>query len=355
MSERVSIRDLAKAAGVSRTTVSLALRDSHNISAPVRKRIQDLAAQMNYRSHPMLASLMEQIRIKRKLRDEETIAFVTSDLSPDDWKTTGWMWEIWKGAAEEANRFGFRLERFSAGPGGKNSSSLAKVLYHRGIRGLLFGPMPWPHPIFSMPWENFVPVACTVSTGIKELPLVKSNHHRNIVTLFAKLKALGAHSIGAVISEEDDLRIERAWSGGGHSFTLDSADVKTNLLRLSHDDAFDEFAAWYRRVKPDVIVGIKTNVIQNFIQKLGLIPGIDIAYASLNVLPDEKVETAGIFQDPFYLGRKAIQYISKSIYDQSLGLPEHSEAIVIDGKFVDGKSLDPLRKQKSKARPSKLR
>ena len=43
MKDRVSIRDLAKSAGVSRTTVSLALRDSHKISLAVRKRIQELA------------------------------------------------------------------------------------------------------------------------------------------------------------------------------------------------------------------------------------------------------------------------------------------------------------------------
>ena len=341
MKDRVSIRDLAKSAGVSRTTVSLALRDSHKISLAVRKRIQELAERSNYRSHPIVSALMRQIRVKRRVRYEEVVAFISSDLSQESWKAWGWNMEMWGGAAAEANRLGFRLESFWAGPAAANSRQLANTLYHRGIRGLIFAPMPWPHPVFSMPWEKFVSVACTASTGIKELPVVRSNHSRGMIQLLRKLGELGAKSIGIVITEEDDLRIERAWSTGVGSYCLDDGRNTAHLLRLSSYSQFKEFASWFRRVRPDVVVLLRKEVL-SFLEKLGLRPGTDIAWASLNVASAELESTAGLYQDPAYLGARAVQFISNVICDQTFGLPEHAESVLVDGRFVGGTSLAPL-------------
>ena len=46
--ERVTIRDVAKKAGVSITTVSKALNDYTDVNPDTRKHIQEIARQMNY-------------------------------------------------------------------------------------------------------------------------------------------------------------------------------------------------------------------------------------------------------------------------------------------------------------------
>ena len=349
MKDRVSIRDLAKTAGVSRTTVSLALRDSHKISVAVRKRIQELAERSNYRSHPIVSALMRQIRVKRRVKYEEVVAFISSDPTPEGWKAWSWTLEVWEGAFAEANRLGFRLESFWAGPAAASSRQRANTLYHRGIRGLVFAPMPWPHPVFSMPWEKFVSVACTASTGIKELPVVRSNHNRGMIQLLRNLGDRGAKSIGIVITEEDDLRIERAWSSGVGSFCLDEGRNTAHLLRLTSYSQFKEFASWFQRVRPDVVVLLRKEVL-SFLEKLGLRPGTDIAWACLNVAKVELGSTAGFYQDPSYLGARAVQFISNAICDQSFGLPEHAESVVVEGRIVGGTSLDPLGLSKKPAR-----
>lgn len=358
MSERISIRDLAKIAGVSRTTVSLALRDSHRISPAVRKHVQELAAKHHYQSHPMVAALMQQIRSKKRVHGEETIAFITSESTPEEWRTRQSVLDLWEGASSEATRFGFHLERFWAGPGARNSKSLANMLYHRGIRGLLFAPMLWPHPVLSMPWEKFVQLACTASTGVRELPVVRSNQIRGARLLLGHVAELGAKSIGVVISEEDDLRIERRWSLGVHAFGLEKRNVKTELLLLPNYDEFDSFARWFKRARPDVLVCLRHTTVGSFLEKLDCKPGVDLAFASLDVSSETLGKIAGFYQDPFYLGRKAIQYISKSIYDQTLGLPDHPESIVVDGRLVDGDSLNPLKNggaTKAKSKPKRKR
>ena len=56
----VTIKDIAKMAGVSHTTVSRALNDSPLIKEATRKKIQELASQMNYVPNFNAKSLVNQ-------------------------------------------------------------------------------------------------------------------------------------------------------------------------------------------------------------------------------------------------------------------------------------------------------
>lgn len=56
----VTIKDIAKALGVSTSTVSRALRDSYEINPETKKAILECARQMNYRPNPIALSLKKQ-------------------------------------------------------------------------------------------------------------------------------------------------------------------------------------------------------------------------------------------------------------------------------------------------------
>lgn len=57
MFQAVTIKDIAEALSVSPSTVSRALRDSHEVSAATKKLITDYAKKINYRSNPVAQSL----------------------------------------------------------------------------------------------------------------------------------------------------------------------------------------------------------------------------------------------------------------------------------------------------------
>jgi LacI family transcriptional regulator/LacI family repressor for deo operon, udp, cdd, tsx, nupC, and nupG len=69
----VSIQDIAEAAGVSHSTVSRALHDSHLISPEVRQRIQELAHEMGYTPNAVAQSL--------KGRRTNTVGLVVTSIS----------------------------------------------------------------------------------------------------------------------------------------------------------------------------------------------------------------------------------------------------------------------------------
>jgi DNA-binding LacI/PurR family transcriptional regulator len=58
--EAVTIKDIAKALGLSTSTVSRALRDSHEISAETKGLVMDYAAKINYKPNPIALSLKER-------------------------------------------------------------------------------------------------------------------------------------------------------------------------------------------------------------------------------------------------------------------------------------------------------
>ncbi|MBC7904041.1 MAG: LacI family DNA-binding transcriptional regulator [Gemmatimonadaceae bacterium] len=58
--EAVTIKDIAKALGISTSTVSRALRDSHEISAETKQLVLECAEKLNYRPNPIALSLKER-------------------------------------------------------------------------------------------------------------------------------------------------------------------------------------------------------------------------------------------------------------------------------------------------------
>ena len=57
---RISLKDLATRLNVSIATVSRALRNSHEVSEDMRKRVQNLARELNYRPNPFAQSLRKE-------------------------------------------------------------------------------------------------------------------------------------------------------------------------------------------------------------------------------------------------------------------------------------------------------
>src|SRR6187401_561277 len=76
MLRAATIRELAKAAGLSASGVSYALRGNPRISADTVARVRQLAQELGYKPDLRVASLMARIRSTRHSRDRETLAFV---------------------------------------------------------------------------------------------------------------------------------------------------------------------------------------------------------------------------------------------------------------------------------------
>ena len=71
--EAVTIRDIAQALGLSTSTVSRALRDSHEISTETKRRVLEHARSIHYQPNPIAVSLRE--------RKSRSIGIIVSEIA----------------------------------------------------------------------------------------------------------------------------------------------------------------------------------------------------------------------------------------------------------------------------------
>jgi LacI family transcriptional regulator len=147
--KRVTLHDLAKQLGVSHTTVALALKNHHRISAKRREQVQKLAKEMGYQPDPFLSGLAAYRRTKSAAKFQGVIAWINHWSQPESLRGFGEFDGYWQGANEAAKRFGYQLEEVQW-PEDCSAKRLERILLARGIQGVL---IPSHHR--TPAWENF--------------------------------------------------------------------------------------------------------------------------------------------------------------------------------------------------------
>src|SRR5690349_594102 len=127
-----TLQTIANAAGVSRMTVSRALRNDPVLPRQTRERIQKLARELGYRPNPLVATLMSQVRAARVPRQTLTIAHVTTTYPPGEWRRYFFTRECIEGATARAAEQGFTLEEFCIKEPGMTSRRMSQILRTRG-------------------------------------------------------------------------------------------------------------------------------------------------------------------------------------------------------------------------------
>src|SRR5256885_16225015 len=81
-----TLREIARRAGVSHTTISLSLRNHPSIPERTRVRLRRLADRLGYRSNVLVSALMSQVRSKQQKSAPEVVGFLTGGPAGDAWK-----------------------------------------------------------------------------------------------------------------------------------------------------------------------------------------------------------------------------------------------------------------------------
>jgi len=121
--QEISIEDIARAAGVSHSTVSRALRDNPLISADVRERIQQLAHEMGYTPNAIAQSLQR--------RRTSTIGLVVTSIADPFWG------DVMKGVEEVARAAGFSVILSASHNDPDQEMTIIETFHRRRVDGVL--------------------------------------------------------------------------------------------------------------------------------------------------------------------------------------------------------------------------
>ncbi|MEO8616470.1 MAG: LacI family DNA-binding transcriptional regulator [Luteolibacter sp.] len=340
---RISMRDIGKAVGVSHVTVSLALRDHPRISAAIRARVREVAAELGYRPDPMLTALSHYRKSKANHPIAAAIAWVNAWENPSSLRQFKEFECYWQGASTAAEKYGYRLEEFRVGAT-INPRRLHQILSTRGISGLLLPPQT-PQPDWSdFPWSEYSVVRFGRSLQSPRCHVVTADQVANTLLAFEETRARGYRRIG-FITDESNMRITGHLFESGYLTSQRFVDDSERLpiFVMNHHPVPERkraLASWLETHQADAII---TNMaeVAPMLKSMGIRVPEDVALAGTTVL-DSNIDS-GIDQHPMEIGRVAFLMLNSLINDGSRGIPPIFRQVLVEGSWVDGTCLPDRR------------
>jgi len=328
---RATMADVARAAGVARSTVSRALRNDPTIPASRCAEVKQIAAAIGYRSNPMVSALMAQLHYHRRRDDPFNIAWL--DLWPNTERsvTVPFWKELLAGARARAITFGFDLEVFCVAQDSLSPARLKKILTARSQWGLIIPPVPEGARYFSLDMRGLTGVTIGTSLCTPLMNRVSSNHYQGAHLASERLRAKGFRRIGLVLSRTIDQRIDGKWSGGFLSAQLSwpARERIAPLLLDSEDHA--SFEAWLAGANPDAVLLTEPQIVV-WLNRQKLKRPPQVAWLALDAGPKH---AWGIDHRPEEIGGAAVEQVVGQIYRNTRDSPAVPHTLLLDGLWVE--------------------
>lgn len=329
----ITIRQLAKLAGVSRSTASLAMQNSPKLSAKTRAHVQKTAKKHGYVPDPLTSTLMSHLRVSRKVRRDEKIAYLTWWDTPDQWQHPGneSMW--FRGAQRRAQSLGYDLEPIWASEPGMTASRLGTVLYTRNIRGVVIAPLAKPGGRVDLDFSHLAAAAIGYTVDYPVLHRSAHSHPSGMLIALQQLQSYGYKRIGFANLQNQIKRVGYGWLGGYllHQQGCPPSRRIPALIVKQWNQA--KFAEWFHTHRPDAIVSNHHEPL-NLVAKLGYRVPEDIGFANLDL--HAVYDYAGVDQQPQKVGSATVDLVIGQLLKNEFGLPNPAKTVTIEGLWVDG-------------------
>jgi len=356
MSHKVSIKDIAKALGLSPSTVSYALRDSANISAKTKERVADKAAEMGYQSDPALRQLMSYVRDRRGRVVAHALAFINSSPTPR-WADLGVRAQAMMTAMHKrAETLGYHIDELWIGKAGKDTKTLRRILEARNIKGIILHHHNEAFQLPELNWSQHTVVCFDTLPPNCSYNHVGHSTFRGMRTAMDNLRQLGYRRIGLAIEnrmhavERDQWLASYRFEHTTHSELKTLPECPCKVVdpdlcvanwgyRPQPGTAIldrDYFATWLKETKPDCVLTYERKVLE-WIQEEGLKVPEDIGVALLDC-PLDLHAASGIDQDVAAIGETVVNTLVAQVESNSMGIPDNPKYTRINGVWKSGQT-----------------
>lgn len=325
---RVTIRDIAAAAGVSIMTVSLALRNHPRISPATTERVKAVAEKLGYRPDPEIVRLMTLLHQGREAAQSPTLALV--DLSPYRLPpgSENYCEQVRRGAIARAEALGYIPTSFHQLDYDGDLQRLLGVIHYRGIRGILL--LPPLSPVVLPPdldWSPFSVLAATYAISPLEFHRVVPHQFIDMCRLLQILEQKGHQRIGAIFGENFERRIHYHFTA---AFALKKHDSR--IYRIPDGCPIEKapFEAWLHQHRPDVIIA------GNAEEVLAALPQAKGSFHPPEVVSFRSTRHPNIAywdERPCEIGSVAASLLAGMVQHHETGIPDLPRTSMIHGFF----------------------
>jgi DNA-binding LacI/PurR family transcriptional regulator len=327
-----TVKDIARAANVSLSTVSYALRNHPRIPASTCARIQAIAENLGYRRNPHISALMAVIGQGRKIRTVENLALIWPHGLRQHTKTTEFCVEIVSAVTARARALGFRLEQFWMEEDNLSGARLSTILLTRNIRGLIFAPALHGFSLEpGLTWDRFVTVVLGHAQWKPEMHRCMSNHYNAVRVCLDQLAAMGAKKPAAIFSSEINHRTDFAQEAAFLTHHPQPAKAR-KLIFFEDGRSMDKIFEWLQATKADSVI-FGTNRIYDSCMEfdkttLGRLQLVTLNWESSHpMLP-------GIRFRHDLIAESAVDLLVSQLHINDAGVPERARRLSLRGDWM---------------------
>ncbi|HEY4299473.1 MAG TPA: LacI family DNA-binding transcriptional regulator [Candidatus Didemnitutus sp.] len=334
-----TIKDVASAAGVHFTTVSMALRYDPRIRAETRNRVLAAALRTGYQRNPVSGALSMRRQSVVAAKSTPRIAFVSNRSPENGFYRRDYIGNLLRGARDKAQALGYEFEVIFVDDGHHDSQSLYRYLKEQAISGLIIGAFEPDRSELSLPWDEFCVVQIDSRHHRPSFTFVSHDQMHAVRLAFANLRRLGYRRVGLAVGAHDPI-VTANLPGCGYLlelFSVRPADRLEPLLfppNVGMKAAARIVAEWVREVGADAVI-CNWMMIGRLLRLGGAPRGVGSACMCLQ-RPAPQI--AGVVSNTDLVGSQLTSRLAALLQSESYGVPATPTSTYVEGFWHDGTS-----------------
>lgn len=327
----VTMQQVAQAAGVHQTTVSLALRDHPRISIATKRRVREIADEMGYVPNPLVSALIAS-RKRRSSNIQATLGYIIGDTGKDKWPYE----DLDSGIRGRVEELGFGLDTFWMEDVSLTRDRFSKITQTRDIRGLIVAPLRLKHSTLDIDWGNYAAVAYGYSMAEPRIHRVAPDFYHDMLTILNRCHAVGFRRVGLVLEERVDVKADHLWLAAflaKQRVEKHYGKIPPLLLPVWSEK---EIGKWFQDFQPDVVISLPK--LLERLEKWWLdLRGLRDAPAwySLDALTQTKPgHYAGTAVNRVECGRACVDLVVSMLYRNEVGIPKKAHNLLVEADWL---------------------
>jgi len=338
--KKASMRDIADRLSVSPAAVSMALRDSPNISLDLRNKVKQLATELGYVVDPGLREAMRRVRSSDKGPNLALICLLPGNDRIQNW---GGQYAQILGMRERVIELGYHLDEQYYTEGSLHPDRLHSVLRARGIRGVAFMVVPGadPSPLGKIDWSEFSCLSFGYDLKEPAVDRVCNSFQTGIRMAVEAGISDGRKRIALLLEEcnetSNQFRTETAFHGCMRWYKDLAFEVF--LIKAMFKEGIDELRAQLKAFSPDLVISNYPEFGEKLIRESGRTMPEDTAIISIHYLREyQNIYTCldfGLREQ----GAEVADLLLGQLYLNKYGLPSRQRTIQIEPSWIMGTSF----------------